>query len=78
MNGSGDTRGERDPLAAGRGPVRPGAARHSLCDACLHVRTVTSARGSVFLLCARARTDARFPKYPPQPVARCEGFEPAP
>jgi hypothetical protein len=47
-----------------------------LCQACAHVRTITSARGSTFLLCTRAANDPRFPKYPPQPVWVCSGFEP--
>jgi hypothetical protein len=47
-----------------------------LCQACTHVRTITSARGSVFLLCTRATSDPRYPKYPPQPVWACRGFEP--
>lgn len=52
-----------------------GAARHSLCPTCKHVQAITSAKGSVFWLCARSKTDARFPKYPPQPVVSCSGHE---
>jgi hypothetical protein len=48
-----------------------------LCQTCVHVRTITSARGSMFLLCTRAASDARFPKYPPQPVWACRGHEEA-
>jgi hypothetical protein len=47
----------------------------SLCASCIHGRIVTSARGSTFLLCGRSRTDARYPKYPRQPVLRCAGYE---
>lgn len=47
----------------------------SLCATCAHVRRIENDRGSVFLLCERARTDPRFPKYPPQPVIACIGFE---
>jgi hypothetical protein len=39
------------------------------------VKLVHSERGSTFLLCRLAATDARFPKYPPQPVLACPGFE---
>ena len=46
----------------------------SLCNACLHVREVTSARGSRFLLCRKSQDDQRYAKYPPQPVIRCAGF----
>ncbi|MDE3096037.1 MAG: hypothetical protein KGK07_08550 [Chloroflexota bacterium] len=49
--------------------------RAGLCPSCLHVRPVTSARGSRFLMCARAATDPRFPKYPRLPVVRCPGYE---
>ena len=42
---------------------------------CKHKKVVTSERGSVFLLCRRSAEDARFPKYPPQPVVSCPGFE---
>jgi len=27
------------------------------------------------LLCRLSQTDQRFPKYPPQPVVKCEGFK---
>ena len=47
------------------------------CAACLHVRQVASARGSVFTLCRRAAGDARFQRYPRLPVAFCPGFEAA-
>jgi hypothetical protein len=49
-----------------------------LCVSCLHARRIHSAKGSTFLLCGRSATDARFPKYPPLPVVRCAGYEPAP
>ena len=47
----------------------------SLCVRCEHVRLVTSAKGSVFLLCRASAANAAVPKYPPQPVARCPAFE---
>jgi hypothetical protein len=33
-------------------------------------------KNTTFLLCSRAKHDPRFPRYPPQPVATCPGFEP--
>lgn len=49
----------------------------SLCASCLYRRTVISGTGSRFLLCTKSQQDKRFPKYPPQPVVRCAGYEPA-
>lgn len=46
-----------------------------LCPRCRAARRIESARGSVFLLCERSREDPRFPRYPPQPVVACAGFE---
>ena len=50
--------------------------RSSLCERCDHLREVVSGKGSRFLLCQRARVDPRFPKYPPQPVWSCGGYQP--
>jgi hypothetical protein len=47
-----------------------------LCERCVHARLLASPR-SVFLRCGLAETDPRFPRYPPLPVLRCAGFEPA-
>ena len=47
----------------------------SLCRTCAHVREVVSAKGSVFVLCRLSQTNNRFPKYPPQPIVRCGGYE---
>jgi len=52
-------------------PVNPG-----LCEHCRHAEVTRSARGSVFYRCLMSRIDPRFPKYPPLPVLRCEGFSP--
>ena len=49
--------------------------RGSLCETCAWMREVVTPKGSRFLLCQLSQTDARFPKYPPQPVIRCDGFE---
>jgi hypothetical protein len=48
----------------------------SLCETCASMRQVLTPRGSRFLLCQLSRTDAAFPKYPPQPVVRCAGYRP--
>jgi len=45
-----------------------------LCETCRHARIVRSARGSVFVRCGLAASDARFAKYPRLPVARCDGY----
>jgi hypothetical protein len=46
-----------------------------LCESCSHARRIESAKGSVFWLCERAKTDPRFRKYPPLPVLSCPGYE---
>lgn len=48
-----------------------------LCATCVHARRVETDRGSVFVRCALAEKDPRFPKYPRLPVRRCEGHKPA-
>ena len=47
----------------------------SLCETCAWVREVITPKGSRFLLCQLSQTDPDYPKYPPQPVVRCEGYE---
>ena len=47
----------------------------SFCESCRHLREVVSGRGSRFLLCLLSQSDKRFPKYPPQPVLKCGGYE---
>jgi hypothetical protein len=49
-----------------------------LCPTCLHARVVPSARGSRFLMCARAKDDPGYAKYPRLPVVECPGYEPMP
>ena len=46
----------------------------SLCESCQNMREVRTAR-SRFLLCQLSVTNDNYPKYPPQPVVRCEGYE---
>jgi hypothetical protein len=45
-----------------------------LCARCVHARLLASSR-SVFVRCARADIDPRYPRYPPLPVLRCGGFD---
>ena len=47
-----------------------------LCADCRFMRRVESDRGSIFYLCERSATDARFPKYPRLPVLQCAGYLP--
>ncbi len=46
-----------------------------LCESCLHMRRITSDRGSVFYLCKLSAVDSRFPKYPRLPVLSCAGYQ---
>jgi hypothetical protein len=50
------------------------AMTQSLCETCKNNRDVLTAR-SRFLLCQLSKSDPAYPKYPPQPVVRCEGYE---
>jgi hypothetical protein len=47
----------------------------SLCETCKNLREVRTAR-SRFLLCELSVTNAAYSKYPPQPVVRCDGYQP--
>jgi hypothetical protein len=47
----------------------------SLCETCKNMREVRTAR-SRFLLCELSVTNPAYPKYPPQPVVRCGGYQP--
>jgi hypothetical protein len=47
---------------------------HSLCEACALMREVVTPKGSRFLLCQLSQTDPDSPKYPAQPVVRCDGY----
>jgi hypothetical protein len=42
-----------------------------LCASCIHVKKVTSDRGSVFYMCLMSFERADFPKYPRLPVLSC-------
>jgi hypothetical protein len=54
---------------------RPSSGPNGLCDSCLHQQLVPNTRGSVFSLCRRSKTDARYPRYPRVPVGVCPGYE---
>jgi hypothetical protein len=41
------------------------------------MRAVVTPKGSRFLLCQLSKTDPAYPKYPPQPVVRCDGYRPS-
>lgn len=50
----------------------------SLCEQCRLMREVVTPKGSRFLLCQLSITNPAYPKYPPQPVVRCEGHHAKP
>lgn len=47
-----------------------------LCAGCEHLRLLAS-KTSVFVRCALAEGDPRFPRYPPLPVRICAGHRPS-
>ena len=49
-----------------------------LCANCIHARTISSSKGSQFLLCQLSQSDPTFPKYPRLPVLHCSGHKPKP
>lgn len=48
----------------------------NLCPQCDKCRRIVSGKGSLFFLCEVSFADARYPKYPRQPVTRCPHFVP--
>jgi hypothetical protein len=56
-------------------PTAHVAGPDSLCETCRHTREIITPKNSRFLLCLLSVTDARYAKYPPQPVVRCEGHK---
>ena len=46
----------------------------SLCETCGNLREVRTAR-SRFLLCELSVTNAAYPKYPPQQIMQCDGYQ---
>ncbi len=49
---------------------------HTLCAACAKVRIIRNRNGSEFFLCTVASAGSDWPRYPRQPVTRCEKFTP--
>jgi hypothetical protein len=47
-----------------------------LCDNCMHVQMVKSAKGSTFYLCMFSKINPSFSKYPRVPVLACSGYKP--
>jgi hypothetical protein len=45
----------------------------SLCEMCTWMREIVTPKGSRFLLCRLSLTNPAYPKYPRQPVIRCDG-----
>ena len=45
-----------------------------LCEKCLHVKIITSDRGSEFIMCELSKSDGSFAKYPRLPVLDCRGY----
>jgi hypothetical protein len=50
-------------------------ATAGLCATCMHMRQITSDRGSLFYQCQLSAVDASFPKYPRLPVIQCRGYQ---
>ena len=47
----------------------------SLCETCQMMREVITPKGSRFLLCQLSVAKPEYPKYPPQPIVRCDGYQ---
>jgi len=47
----------------------------TLCESCASMREVITPKGSRFLLCQLAITNPDYPKYPKQPIVRCDGYQ---
>lgn len=39
------------------------------------MREIITPKGSRFLLCQLSQSDADYPRYPPQPIVQCEGYQ---
>jgi hypothetical protein len=46
----------------------------SLCERCQNLQEVITTKGSRFLLCRLSKNDPAYPKYPPQPIVKCDGY----
>jgi uncharacterized cupin superfamily protein len=49
-------------------------AHPGLCAGCAHRLLNETRRGTAYLRCGRASTDASLPRYPRLPVLECHGF----
>jgi hypothetical protein len=47
----------------------------SLCETYVWMPEIITPKGSRFLLCQLSPINLDFPKYPPQPVVRCDGYQ---
>ena len=65
----------RYPLKVSEAKKEAGHSDVGLCASCRFMRRIESDRGSLFYMCERSATDARFPKYPRLPVLGCVGYE---
>ena len=68
---------ERNSKPLVKHPPERAVMMPSLCETCRSLRAVVTPKGSRFLLCQISVTDPNFPKYPPQPVVRCDGYQPS-
>jgi len=57
-------------------PDGPVPVEAGLCATCVHAMLRPTRRGTTYLRCALAASDARFPKYPRLPVHTCAGHQP--
>ncbi|RAG86360.1 hypothetical protein DN069_06960 [Streptacidiphilus pinicola] len=64
-----------DESAAQSGDVLAKLGAHpGLCAACRHRLLNETRRGTAYLRCGLAGTDATLPRYPRLPVLQCHGF----
>jgi hypothetical protein len=54
------------------GPANPPPG---LCGTCRHARFIRSDRGQRFIRCSMSDADQRYMRYPPLPVAICQGYD---
>jgi len=47
----------------------------TLCEWCASMREVITPKGSRFLLCQLSISNPDYPKYPPQPIVTCDGYQ---
>ncbi|MBH06968.1 MAG: hypothetical protein CMJ20_11670 [Phycisphaeraceae bacterium] len=45
----------------------------SRCNTCLYLRVISAPSGAHYFFCKRSNQND-FPKYPPQPVFKCNGY----